>query len=90
MKSVYKAFLIFAIALPLFSFAPKQDKTDGGKMKVTERDYNNTEIEMADAWRANGKIYVLVATISAVLGGAVFYLVLLDRRVAKMEKEIKK
>ncbi len=77
------------LSLILFSFSPKQDSTStNGKQKITERDYNNAEIEMADAWRDNGKIYVVVATIASIVGGIVFYLIILDRKVGKLEKQM--
>ena len=62
---------------------------DSGKIPITTRDYNNEEIEMADAWRANGKIYVVIAVIVSLLIGLVLFLVLLERRVNKLEKELK-
>lgn len=43
--------------------------------------------EMADALRANGKIYVLVAIILTILAGLFVYLVRLDRKVSRLEKE---
>jgi CcmD family protein len=45
------------------------------------------EIEMADAFRADGKIYVVVAILSIVFTGIVLYLIRLDRKVSRMEKE---
>jgi CcmD family protein len=48
------------------------------------------EVEMADAMRANGKIYVVVGIVMIVLVGFITYLVLVDRKIAKLEKEIKK
>jgi len=44
-----------------------------------------SEVEMADGMRAEGKIYVVVAIILIVLGGLVAYLALLDRKVKKLE-----
>ncbi len=41
--------------------------------------------EMADAMRAEGKIYVVVAIILTVLIGLVVYLLLIDRKVKKLE-----
>jgi CcmD family protein len=43
------------------------------------------KVEMADAMRADGKIYVVVAIIAIVLFGLFFYLLLLDRKVKKLE-----
>ena len=45
------------------------------------------EIEMADTMRANGKIYVVVAVLAAIFVGIVVYLVMLDRKISKLEKE---
>ena len=44
-----------------------------------------SEVEMADGMRAEGKIYVVVAIILIVLAGLVVYLVMLDRKVKKLE-----
>lgn len=49
-----------------------------------------TEVEMADTMRANGKIYVVVGIIMMVLVGFITYLILVDRKISKLEKEIKK
>lgn len=46
------------------------------------------EVEMADAMRANGKIYVIVGIVVIILAGMVAYLVLLDRKISKLEKEM--
>ena len=45
-----------------------------------------SDVQMADGMRANGKIYVVVAIILIVLAGLVFYLFMLDRKVKKLEK----
>ena len=45
------------------------------------------DIEMADVLRANGKIYVVVAVLTAIFAGLVIYLVRLDRRIGRLEKE---
>jgi hypothetical protein len=42
--------------------------------------------EMADTFRAEGKIYVVVAIVLIVLGGLIAYLFLLDRKVGRIEK----
>lgn len=47
-------------------------------------------VEMADALRSNGKIYVVVAVLAIIFIGIVIYLINLDRKVARLEKEIKK
>lgn len=48
------------------------------------------EAEMADAMRANGKIYVVVAIVSAILLGVVVYLFSIDRKVSALEKRLPK
>ena len=47
----------------------------------------NTKVEMADQFRSNGKIYVVVAVLSTILAGIVLYTVLLDRRITRLERE---
>jgi len=46
-----------------------------------------TKVEMADQFRAQGKIYVVVAVVSTVLLGLIIYAVNMDRRLSKLEKE---
>lgn len=43
-------------------------------------------VEMADSFRADGKIYVVVAIILAILLGFIGYLFLLERKLTKIEK----
>jgi CcmD family protein len=43
---------------------------------------------MADSMRASGKIYVVVLVVTVILAGLIVYLVGLDRRIKKLEKEI--
>ena len=43
--------------------------------------------EMADALRASGKIYVVVLVIVIILSGLLLYLVRLDRKVGRLERE---
>jgi CcmD family protein len=47
------------------------------------------DVTMADTFRADGKIYVVVAIISVILAGLFAYLFSLDRKISKIEKEIK-
>ena len=46
-------------------------------------------IEMADALRDNGKIYVVVTVLSVIFAGIAIYLFRLDSRISRMEKERK-
>lgn len=44
-------------------------------------------VEMADALRSNGKIYVVVAVLVVIFTGIIIYLINLDRKITKLEKE---
>lgn len=44
---------------------------------------------MADEMRSNGKIYVVVAVLTTIFLGIILYLIRLDRKLSKLEKEIK-
>ena len=45
-------------------------------------------VEMADRLRADGKIWVVVAVIATVFFGIIVYLVSLDRKIGKLEREV--
>jgi CcmD family protein len=45
------------------------------------------QVEMADDFRGEGKIYVVVAVILVILIGIFFYLFRLERKIDKIEKE---
>lgn len=47
----------------------------------------NAQTEMADGLRSSGKIYVVVVVLATIFAGIFAYLVLLDRRISKIEKE---
>lgn len=47
-----------------------------------------TEPAMADAFRQDGKIYVVIAVVITILLGIFTYLFLLDRKISKIEKEL--
>ncbi|HEY4207332.1 MAG TPA: CcmD family protein [Puia sp.] len=44
-------------------------------------------VEMADQLRANGKIYVVVAVLIVILLGLFLYVIRLDRKITRLEKE---
>ena len=48
------------------------------------------DAEMADTMRSNGKIYVVVGIILIILFGLIAYLLLLDRKITRLEKEMDK
>ncbi len=47
-------------------------------------------VEMADTMRSEGKIYVVVAVIAVVVMGLLAYLITLDRKIGRLEKDLKK
>lgn len=47
------------------------------------------EVEMADQFRAEGKIFVVIAVIGIILAGLFVYLFRLDRKITKLEKRLK-
>ena len=48
----------------------------------------NAPIEMADGLRQSGKIYVVVGVVAIIFIGIITYLIILDRKISKLEKEI--
>jgi CcmD family protein len=48
------------------------------------------DIEMADQFRADGKIYVVISVVLLILIGLFLYLFNLGKKISKLEKEILK
>ena len=47
---------------------------------------NAQDVKMADMMKENGKIYVVIAVMLTILAGLVLYLIRLDRKISKLEK----
>jgi len=45
-------------------------------------------IEMADTMRSEGKIYVVVTILLVIFVGIIGYLVMLDRKISRIEKKL--
>jgi len=45
------------------------------------------KVDMADTMRSNGRIYVVVAVVVLILLGLLLYLIRLDRKISRMERE---
>ncbi|BDD05974.1 CcmD family protein [Aureibacter tunicatorum] len=58
------------------------------KKQINEEDYTNQQVEMADSFRDEGKIYVVIAIILVILSVLVGYMIKVDNKVSKLEKEI--
>jgi len=65
---------LFLFLLPLFTMA-----------QATENERKYTAFDM----RSNGKIYVLTACILVIMIGLIAYMVRLDRKITRVEKESK-
>jgi CcmD family protein len=48
------------------------------------------DIEMADQFRADGKIYVVISVVLLILIGLFIYLFNLGKKITRLEKEISK
>ncbi|MBL4708988.1 MAG: CcmD family protein [Flavobacteriales bacterium] len=46
-------------------------------------------LEMAETMRSEGKIYVVIAVVLIILIGLICYLISIDRKLRKLEKELK-
>jgi len=49
---------------------------------------DQSQAEMADVMRSNGKIYVVIAVLLVIFLGIIFYLISIDRKVSRLEKEM--
>ena len=60
----------------------------GGSLNLFAQESVDQTVEMADRFRADGKIYVVVAVVLVILIGMFVYLVRLDGKISKVEKEL--
>ena len=74
MKFFLKSLFTVILLFPLFLLAQQTEQT----------------VEMADALRASGKIYVVVAVLSLIFIGIIVFLISIERKVARLEKKILK
>lgn len=72
MKKILLAFLLLATNLLFFSSSA-----------VAQAE----QPEMADVMRSNGKIYVVVVVCLIILFGLIGYVIRLDRKLSKLEKQ---
>lgn len=76
------------VSILLFIFISENATAQSDKYKITKNDYSNQEVEMADAMRQNGKIYVVVTVIFIIFAGITFYIYRLDKKISALEKDI--
>ncbi len=67
--------------------APAQPQQEMTTVEMTSRPANS-DIEMADTMRREGKIYVVVGVFLLIAGGIVAYLVRIDSKVRSLEKQL--
>ena len=53
---------------------------------LTKAQETTDAVDMADTMRSNGKIYVVVAVILTIFAGIIIYLIRLDRKMTRLEK----
>ena len=70
--------LFFSLLMLLTLTVYGQNKETGGSF-----------VEMADKLREDGKIWVVVTVVLVVLFGLLTYVILLDRKISKIEREVK-
>ena len=72
MKNISKRFLSLFTFILSAAFALAQQPND---------------VEMADAMRSNGKIYVVVTVLLIILAGLILFLIRIDKKVSRLEKK---
>jgi CcmD family protein len=61
-----------------------------GAATLNAQNTNPASVEMADGFRSSGKIYVVIAVVLIILTGLLVYVISLDRKISRIEKEQKK
>ncbi len=82
----------WVLALNLFVlilFTNQLKAQTANESALVEANAGNQEIEMADQMRRDGKIYVVVGCVLVVLAGMIFYLISIDKKVSRLEKQVK-
>ncbi|WP_462253021.1 CcmD family protein [Ekhidna sp.] len=59
-----------------------------GIILILGTQYAQAQVEMADKFRGEGKIYVVIAVILIILAGFFFLLFKLDKRAKRLEEEV--
>jgi hypothetical protein len=89
MKMLNKWALLVGLALCLLFNTAAQAQTKDESVMVEANAADPQPVEMADRLRQDGKIYVVVACVLVVLAGMIFYLVSIDKKVSRLEKQYK-
>lgn len=81
--------LLLGLALCLLVDTAVEAQDNKEMVLVQANAADTQQIEMADRLRQDGKIYVVVACVLVVLAGMIFYLVSIDKKVSRLEKQYK-
>ena len=84
-----KYLLALGQALSILVHPAVQAQDNGQSVMVEANTAASQQIEMADRMRQDGKIYVVVGCVLVVLAGMIFYLVSIDKKVSRLEKQYK-
>jgi uncharacterized membrane protein len=86
----YLAALFSLIMMPLLAVPAKaQEAARPAATESVSTGEGTAEVEMADSLRRDGKIYIVVIVLLTVLAGVLFYLIRLDQKVSRLEKQMK-
>lgn len=80
-------YLLFLFILTLANPVLSQAQTAAATEEAVAT--GNSDVEMAETLRRDGKIYVVVAVIITVLAGLIIYLIRVDSKVSRLEKQLK-
>jgi hypothetical protein len=80
-KILYFFLLLLSINVSAGNNSQKADSTQTSAPKIEE-------VEMADKFREDGKIYVVVTVVLIILLGMLFYIFTLEKKISRIEKEI--
>lgn len=73
MTNLYKKIALFIALIVVSTATFAQDKCE--------------RVEMADGLYQSGKIYVVITVIAIIFTGIIAYLIVLDRKISKLEKQ---
>jgi CcmD family protein len=78
-----KILYFFLLLFSLSAHAQTADSTRSSGPGV-----NTRKVTMADKFREDGKIYVVVAVVLIIFLGMLFYIFTLEKKISRIEKEI--
>ena len=91
MQKLRSFFLILGLLIASVTTFAQDAKQAVSDSSQTAKTIVNTasQPEMADGLYANGKIYVVVVVLAIIFAAIILFLVMLERKISKLEKENK-